>query len=89
MEPVSGCSIDSSVHFMQSLDTKYDLDLFNRLRALIVSKNSYETISSNSDELTPETLFLNIWAKTKGELDANPHLPINNTWYSRFVKVGI
>lgn len=29
-EPASGCSIDSSVHFVKSLGQKYDFDAFNR-----------------------------------------------------------
>jgi hypothetical protein len=69
LEPVSGCSIDSSVRFMQSLNAELDdADLFNRLRGLMVTNDGYVSVSGNTPELSEDTMFLNIWAATKKHL---------------------
>jgi hypothetical protein len=87
LEPVSGCSIDSSVRFMQSLNAELDdADLFNRLRGLMVTNDGYVSVSGNTPELSEDTMFLNIWAATKKAFDATMHVPIHDTWYSRFIK---
>lgn len=42
---VSGCSIDSSVHFIKSIGQKYKVDFFNRLNMLILTKDGIKTVS--------------------------------------------
>lgn len=48
MTMASGCSIDSSVHFIKSLEKEYRLNLFNRLNVLI-EENGEKKIVHYSD----------------------------------------
>jgi hypothetical protein len=70
-ESASGCSIDSSVHFVKSLGNELNLDFFNRLNVLtFVSEN--ETKSSNYFEAMKGTIpYLNPLIETLGELREN------------------
>lgn len=54
--PASGCSIDSSVHFIRKIGQDYQLDFFNRLNVLIIEKGTpriihYGDISNYSDSI--------------------------------------
>ena len=55
-ESISGCSIDSSVKFIKSIGTKYEVDFFNRLNMLILSNGvtkmvSYHDLLNHQDDL--------------------------------------
>lgn len=52
----SGCSIDSSVHFIRKIGQDYQLDFFNRLNVLIIENETprivhYGDISNYSDSI--------------------------------------
>jgi hypothetical protein len=50
MNEVSGCGIDKSVHFMQEIDKKYNLDAFNRLRIELWQNNA--VVITNKQKLS-------------------------------------
>jgi hypothetical protein len=45
IEPISGCSIDSSVHFLKTIESHLEVDFFNRLNVLILNEGSPKLIS--------------------------------------------
>ncbi len=45
IEQISGCSIDSSVHFIKAIEKHLEVDFFNRLNVLILDKKAPKLIS--------------------------------------------
>ena len=84
----TGCSIDSSVHFVQSLQEKYQLDFFDRLQ--IAYKTAEGNIASfrlaekdellKADALTQETIIFNNTVTTKKDWDNSWEIPIKDSW---------
>ena len=56
MVAASGCSIDSSVHFVRSLEKEFGLDLFNRLNVLIEDKGVKSIVHFSDLKQHPEAL---------------------------------
>ncbi len=68
IEAASGCSIDSSVHFVKTLGTELNLEFFNRLNVLTIIKDN-ETKSSNYFEAINSNIpYFNPLIQTLGEL---------------------
>lgn len=58
MTMASGCSIDSSVHFIKALEKEYQLNLFDRLHVLIEENGEKKTVHfSDLKEHTGATFF--------------------------------
>lgn len=71
IEFASGCSIDSSVHFVKTLVSELNIDFFNRMNVLSII-NENETKTSNYFEaIDDKILFLNPLVQTLGELREN------------------
>lgn len=91
---VSGCSIDSSVRFIKSLETKYGVNCFDR--SLMVYKSGedeyqvldFRKIASNveSGVLDEDTLVFNLQSSTVADVN-NPWIPLKESSYSRFLPV--
>ena len=88
----SGCSIDTSVRFMQQLGQAYGVDLFDRMTFTWLENG--EVKSAHSEEfrqlyaagkITDDTLVFDNVVKTKGELDEKWTKPLNESWHRRFV----
>lgn len=47
IEKISGCSIDSSVHFIKAIEKHLEVDFFNRLNVLILDNEAPRLISYN------------------------------------------
>jgi hypothetical protein len=87
----SGCSIDKSIHFIQSVENKYELRLFNRLLFAWKAGDQVD-ISPLSDlqklfdegKITPETIVFDNTITTKKQLDESWMVPLKESWmYSR------
>lgn len=63
-EAASGCSIDSSVHFIKSLGNELNVDFFNRMNVLEIENNSFKTQNyfevSNSNKAYLNPLIENL-----------------------------
>ncbi len=88
----SGCSIDSSVHFMQKLGQDYGVDLFDRMTFAWKDGESVKTASSQefadlykNNTITDDTLVFDNLVKTKGELEEKWLKPLNESWHKRFL----
>lgn len=50
-EAISGCSIDSSVHFVKMIESKLGVDFFNRLNVLVSEGDQQKIVSYHDLEL--------------------------------------
>lgn len=91
VHPASGCSIDSSVAFIQSLEQKYDVDLLDKMN--VTFKNG-EHIAHKSlidfkrmakeKAVTENTIVFNNLVNSIEEFNENWEVPAADSWHSRF-----
>lgn len=92
MAGASGCSIDSSVHFLQQLGTKYERDLFDRMRfsfehdgtVKTVGRDAFEQLYADG-EIKDDTPVFDPLVKNLGELTSSFKKPLSSSWHARFV----
>jgi hypothetical protein len=89
----SGCSIDSSVHFIQSLGNALKIDFFNRtlIAFLIDNEVNTERLSDVKNGLTQsaikgDTLTFNNLIQNKSQLENNWIIPVSDSWLGRYFK---
>lgn len=91
----SGCSIDSSVAQIRSIEQKLNIDLFDRMNlAYLNSEGELETVHANkiSDAfehgaLTEETSVFNNMVTSYSELLTNWRIPLVKSWASTRIPV--
>ncbi|MDO4727852.1 MAG: ABC transporter ATPase [Bacteroidota bacterium] len=88
---VSGCSIDSSVRFIQMLEQKYNVDLLDKMnvtfrtgefiahKTLLEFKQMVKTKAVNA-----ETIVFNNLVDTKADLEGYWEVPAKESWHTRF-----
>jgi len=83
----SGCSIDSSVHFLQEVEKQYAVKLFDRLT--LAYKKGEQIFSANkkeiaelreSGDINDETLVFNNLVQNKADLQSHWLVPITKSW---------
>lgn len=84
---VSGCSTDSSVHLIKSIETKYNVQLFDRLNLAFIIKDKVQLLPLNQLEyavennfITANTLYFNNTVLTKKDLIKNWIIPVKDSW---------
>lgn len=88
----SGCSIDSSVHFIQHLQEKFEVDLLDKMNVTF-RQGDYITHKELSDfrkmvknrSVSPKTIVFNNLMNTKAELDEFWEVPLEESWHKRFL----
>jgi len=88
----SGCSIDKSVHFMKSLEAKYNLDLFDRMNVAYVAGEEIRTAHKNElialyqkGDIDDDTKIFNNLADTKEKLENGWVIPLSQSWVKQIV----
>ena len=89
---VSGCSIDSSVRFIQELQNELQLDLMDKMN---ISFKDNETINvvkltdfqrfAKEQKITSETIVFNNMIHTKEDLENNWEVSADKSWHKRFL----
>jgi hypothetical protein len=89
----SGCSIDKSVHFVESLGQHFKLDFFQRTSFAYMENDEIFFIEKSDlkmayseNRINENTLFFNHLVQTKGDFLKKWIQPLNSTWHYRFVK---
>ncbi len=84
---VGGCSTDSSVRLVKSIERKFNVDLFNRQTLAFIVKDKIEQIplsqlsyAIENNFINGQTLYFNNTVLTKKQLIENWITPINNSW---------
>ncbi|MHB0754069.1 ABC transporter ATPase [Polaribacter sp. M15] len=89
---VSGCSIDSSVRFVQELEQELQIDLMNKMN-ITFKDNDHINLVKLSDfqkfakqqKITPETIVFNNMVNTKLDFENNWEVPASQSWHKRFL----
>lgn len=88
----SGCSIDASVHFIQSLEKELDVDLMDKMNVTFYSGkyiahkplSDFKKMAKNKS-VSPNTVVFNNLVNTKGEYLEHWEVPAKDSWHSRFL----
>ena len=90
-QAVTGCSIDSSVQFIQSLEQKYGVDLLDKMNVTfklgehIAHKSLLDFKKMAKDKaVTGNTIVFNNLINTVGEYREFWEVPAMDSWHSRF-----
>ncbi|ASZ12053.1 hypothetical protein KTO58_14510 [Chitinophaga pendula] len=84
---VSGCSTDSSVRVIKSIERQYNANLFDRLLTGFIVKDKVQLLplsqvsyALEKGYITTDTLYLNNTVLTKQELDEQWLVPLKDSW---------
>lgn len=88
----SGCSIDASVHFIQSLEKKYNVELLDKMNVSYKQGEfvAYKTLldfkkMAKQKAVSAKTIVFNNLVATKGEYLEHWEVPVSESWHSRFL----
>jgi hypothetical protein len=89
---VSGCSTDSSVHLIKSIEEKYKVQMFDRQKLAFVVKDKIEVIPLNQLEyavennfINADTLYFNNTVLSKKEMFEKWIIPVKDSWLAKRV----
>lgn len=89
---VSGCSTDSSVHLIKSIEEKYKVQLFDRQNLAFIVKDKIEVIPLSQLEYAVEnnfisagTLYFNNTVLSKKEMVEKWIIPVKDSWLAKRV----
>ena len=89
---VSGCSIDSSVRFVQQLENELQLDLMNKMNITFKDNNNINLVKlsdfqkfAKEKKITSETIVFNNMVNTKEDFERNWEVPASKSWHKRFL----
>jgi|SRR5690554_4772086 len=88
----SGCSIDASVAFIQSLEKDYNVDLLDKMNVTYYSGQyiAHKTLTefrqmAKNRAVSANTIVFNNLVNTKGEYLNHWEVPASESWHSRFM----
>jgi len=86
----SGCSIDSSVKFIKDLETKFNLNLFDRMQVAYRIDNEIKICNLSQFEklaqqnlVSESTIVFNNMVTSKSDFDKEWEVPLKESWQSR------
>ena len=89
----SGCSIDKSVHFLQSIENQFNTQLFDRLNFAYLNDNNVEIAPSTAFSrlytegvISDDTLVFDNLVATISDLKTKWMKPLRESWHRRFVR---
>ncbi len=88
----SGCSIDASVHFIQALEKKYEVDLLDKMNVSYKQGEyiAYKTLvdfkkMAKQRAVSKNTVVFNNLVASKQEYLENWEVPASESWHGRFM----
>jgi hypothetical protein len=91
VQTASGCSIDASVHFIQSLEQELGLTLLDKMNVTFRNKNTIDHIPlkefrtmAKKKQLDPEVIVFNNLVLNKQEYDSLWEGPAYSSWHARY-----
>ena len=92
----SGCSIDSSVRFVQELGQKMNINFFERTNLAFNTEDGVKMIKLNelkkhveAGTVKPDSEFFDNTVQTKGQLDTNWLVNAGESWLKRYFKAAL
>lgn len=90
-QQATGCSIDASVHFIQTLEQAYDIVLLDKMNVTFKQGDyiAYKPLSdfrkmAKDKAVTANTIVFNNLVLTKEELKTLWEVPASESWHARF-----
>jgi hypothetical protein len=91
VQSATGCSIDASVSFIQSLEQKYEVDLLDKMNVAFKQGEfiTYKTLLefkklAKEKAVSENTIVFNNLVNSIEEWNENWEIPANESWHSRF-----
>ena len=88
----SGCSIDASVHFIQALEKKYNVDLLDKMNVSYKQGEfvAYKTLKdfkkmAKNKSVSKNTVVFNNLVTNKLEYENHWEVPAEDSWHGRFM----
>ena len=88
----SGCSIDASVRYIQSLEKEFKVDLLDKMNVTFYNGEfiAHKTLTdfrkmAKARSVSPNTVVFNNLVNTKAEYLENWEVPAKESWHSRFL----
>lgn len=88
----SGCSIDASVEFIQSIEKEYQVDLLDKMNVTYYSGPyiAHKTLLEfkkmvKNKAVSPNTIVFNNLVTTKEEYESYWEIPASESWHARFM----
>ncbi|MGB3151257.1 MAG: ABC transporter ATPase [Maribacter sp.] len=88
----TGCSIDASVHFIQSLEKRYNVELLDKMNVSYKQGEfvAYKTLlefkkMAKQKAISKKTIVFNNLVASKGEYKEHWEVPASESWHARFV----
>ena len=92
-QPATGCSIDSSVKFIQELETLYSIDLMDKMNVSYKQGNyvAYKSLTdfkkmAKDKAVSKNTIVFNNLVNSIAEYKEFWEVPASESWHSRFHK---
>jgi hypothetical protein len=89
---VSGCSTDSSVHLIKSIEEKYKVQMFDRQNLAFIVKDKIEVIplsqleyAAENNFIKADTLYFNNTVLSKKEMLEKWIIPVKDSWLAKRV----
>jgi hypothetical protein len=87
---VSGCSTDSSVHLIKTIESSFGVELFNRNQLAFLLEDQVRIISMGqldqawaSGIITADSWYFNNTVQTKAEWEKSWIIPVRDSWIAR------
>lgn len=84
---VSGCSTDSSVRLIKTIESQYGVNMFDRTTLAFLVKDKIQLLPMNqlqyaaaNDFINAETIYFNNLVDTKEAFASNWLIPVKNSW---------
>jgi len=92
LNAATGCSIDSSVKFIQDLEQKYNVDLLDKMNVSYKQGEfvAYKTLTdfrkmAKEKAVSKNTIVFNNLVNNKGEYLSDWEVPASDSWHNRFL----
>lgn len=91
IQSASGCSIDASVHFIQSLEETFKITLLDKMNVTFRNKNSIDHIplkefrtKAKKKQVKADVIVFNNLVLNKIEYDTHWEVPASQSWHARY-----
>lgn len=91
-DKASGCSIDTSVRFIQSLGEKYNMDMFDRMNFTYKTEDGIKSAHReefielyNMGLITDKTVVFNNLVATKDGFEKKWEVSLGESWHKRLI----
>lgn len=86
----SGCSIDRSVKLMKEIETRFNINLFDRFNVAYRDNGNIKSVDGatfekliSAGDVNEETIVFNNLVATRKELETNWQVPMKDSWHIR------